>query len=124
MKPIEAGCKAIVISSLGHVSNIGKVVKVVMLVTAGFKFKVDAVCGRGYHLTADGASNPTERVWLVEGDITFGYMCGDGETYPLKGTFTAGDIVGNGILNERSLMRIDGFEEDLKVKEKDLLLTE
>lgn len=129
MKPIEAGCTAIIVNPGKDLDydEVGKVVTVVGLVPDGvspYSINAATVCD-GKPVTSTGTFYPYARSWMVLGDVVAAKFHVDGGSDILaKGDLTLAGITGNGIVAEYRLMRIDGFEEDLEVKEKDTLLTE
>ncbi|UQT02999.1 hypothetical protein TOTORO_01360 [Serratia phage vB_SmaS-Totoro] len=129
MKPIEPGCMAVIISQAKEEgrSEVGKVVTVVGLLPDGesmYSLEGVTIC-TGEAIKSSGGFKPSVRSWVVLGDIAVAKLTADGyKTVFAKGEITVGGITGNGIAAEHRLMRLDGFEDDLEVKEKDLLLTE
>ncbi|UQT03647.1 hypothetical protein KODAMA_01800 [Serratia phage vB_SmaM-Kodama] len=129
MKPIEPGCMAVIISQTKEEdrNEVGKVVRVVGLVPDGeslYSLEGVTTC-TGESIKSTGAFIPDVRSWVVLGDIVVAKLTTDkyGTIYA-KGEITIGGFTGNGMVAEHRLMRIDGFEDEDKAKEKDLLLTE
>lgn len=116
MKPIEAGCKAIVINSTVP-ENIGKTVKVLCFVPEN-SFIVIRLNDAFY---SGGTTLPG---WIIEGEVTLN-INSDKENikHSMKGSVSYGDFRGNGEFSTNSLMRIDG-DEDVFEKEisKDIVL--
>lgn len=113
MKPIEAGCLAIVINATVAVENNGKVVKVLYLAEQDTlcTVTVDGLTVKGF-LDCD--------VWVIEGDTLLGGI----RTTPLgqegffgKGTFETVRGRGNSAFRSKNLMRIDGGDEELFKRE-------
>ncbi len=111
MKPIEVGCQAIVVGE--SLEFIGKSVKVIA------KLIEDEAAIVGVPVKNGG---PTIRqaamvLWIVQGDNFFGNPA-------LEKEFFVENMIGvrgNWAFETKDLMRIDGFDEEIKLEqEKDL----
>lgn len=106
MKPIEAGCMAIIVK--GSIKeNIGRVVKV--LAWGEAPVRLEGTC-RGYF---------SESGWLLEGDMFCQRITPLGVIEPalLRETFQALGFTFNGMLPTDNLMRIDGLEDEERIEE-------
>lgn len=121
MKPIEAGCLAIVINDSVDSGNIGKKVKVLYLANKGI-FCALSIIGNNVSgfLECDA--------WVVEGDVTLRGISNDPErrrTFVGKGVFETARGKGDSAFRPENLMRIDGGDEDLfKKEDQDIIFKE
>lgn len=129
MKPIEAGCTAIIVKSdIAPELNVGKQVKVIGLIQGGphpFSMKLLNPFTNAPENINGKFTCRAERTWVIAGDLKLMTVKNkSGVAIPAYADLTIGDLVGNGVISEQSLMRIDGFDEDIDSleKEKDLSL--
>lgn len=113
MKPIEAGCLAMVTTSNAP-ENIGKTVKVLCFVPEN-SFIVIRLNDTFY---SGGTTLPG---WIVEGEVTLN-INSDKENikHSMKGSVSYGEFRGNGEFSTDSLMRIDGGDEELFKRENEV----
>ncbi|QQV92211.1 hypothetical protein MOC16_gp209 [Klebsiella phage vB_KpM_FBKp24] len=123
MKPIEAGCLALVISDPEHLDNVGKVVRVVELIPKNEKIHI-------FFLNHDqkirGTGDTTETLWLLEGELSTTAILSFNTD---EGVRTISPKVihyeslcgnkGNHLLASNRLMRIDDFSEKDKQKDRE-----
>lgn len=123
MKPIEAGCLALVIADSDHLDNVGKVVRVVELIPKNEKVRTffinhdQKVCATG---------NLMETVWLLEGELSTTAILSFNTD---EGVRTISPKVihyesvrgnkGNHFLTSNKLMRIDDFSDEDKQKDRE-----
>lgn len=123
MKPIEAGCLAIVVNHQQCPKNIGKVVKVLSKVEKDTPCVIN-LAGKQYEGILNYAG------WLVSGDVDLSFeltkiSTGFKSVFSGKGIFLAYLPVmeGDACFRPENLMRIDGGDEDrLKDEERNLTL--
>lgn len=111
MKPIEAGCLAMIIKSRCP-ENVGKVVKCIKRYLKGDKISYMAP---SYNSTGEIVVKISTALWSVEGDIKTTLMDNNGGIVAFTETIiltSENTIEANSVVNEKWLMRIDGFEED------------
>lgn len=123
MKPIEAGCLALVISDPDYLDNVGKVVRVVELIPKNEKIHIFFL-NHDQKIRATG--DTTETSWLLEGELSTTAIL-NFNTDEGKKTFSPKVIhyesvhgnKGNHLLASNRLMRIDDFSDEDKQKDRE-----
>ncbi|CAM8750879.1 hypothetical protein CENTIMANUS_00276 [Klebsiella phage vB_KpM_Centimanus] len=123
MKPIEAGCLALVISDPDHPDNVGKTVRVVELIPKNEKICTFFI-NHDQKICATG--DATDTLWLLEGELSTSAILGFNTDEGVR-TFSPKIIhyeslegnKGNHLLASNRLMRIDDFSDEDKQKDRE-----
>lgn len=125
MKPIEPGCRAIVISDNENPDNVGKEVIVQLKVNHGDTIRFGFILD-GRAKLATGTS--FGEAWIVSGDVksfvdASGEQTEDGSPIHFKGlaeSFLSSEgTIFNACFVTRQLMRIDGFSDEDQKKDRE-----
>lgn len=123
MKPIEAGCLALVISDPDHLDNVGKVVRVVELIPKNEKVHTFFI---NYDQKIRATGNATETSWLLEGELSTSailkFNTDEGVRTISPKVIHYESIRGNKgshLLSSNRLMRIDDFSDEDKQKDRE-----
>lgn len=128
MKPLEPGCRALVIMDNDNPANVGKVVTC--------HYPVEAMSNVKFQFTVDGKSmiaqgQILEVGWYITGDIGCFVTCNGVHTEekrPITFNGVVDHFIGdgnteyNGCFAARQLMRIDGFSDEDKQRDRELTL--
>ena len=123
MKPIEAGCLALVISDPDNLDNVGKVARVVELIPKNEKIHTFFI---KYNQKICGTGNTTDTLWLLEGELSTTAILGFNTD---EGVRTISPKIihyesirgnkGNHLLASCMLMRIDDFSDEDRQKDRE-----
>ena len=123
MKPIEAGCLALVIADPDHLDNVGKVVKVVESIPKNEKIHTFFI-NHDRKICATG--DATETLWLLEGELSttaiLNFNTDEGVRTISPEVIhyeSLGGNKGNHLLSSNRLMRIDDFSDKDKQKDRE-----